>query len=739
MTEIVPGSGGSKPADGPKKMTDEDLLELISQYSRASIGAEVASGATVGNAYVNSEQEMTTAQVDRFNAINAYFARPIGNEEENASQVVIPEFRDTVEWVMPQLMRIYMAAQSPCVFDPEGPDDTRQAAIETAATNHVFMRLNEGFFVVHDYMKDSMILRNGYIRVEVVDEEKTSEESYSGLNELGLTQLLQKKDDKRQVEVIEQDEYQMEVPPPLDAPPGTPGQPQTVFDVKLRITEKVKRIVVEALPPEEMRIAAGTRSNDLDKSKFVEHKTKKTRSELISDGFDADVINGLAAVPDDWLEMVALARNEVIDELQTEDIGDFSMQEIPVSNITIMVDYDGDGIAERRQVLVAGNKIIDNEVIEECPVASGVPKRMPHRHTGISLYDELVDLQVLKSELARQGIDGLRLSTRGRVGVDWKNCNLDDLMEWRMNGLVRTNGNPQAVLFPFQAPSNIMGQVIPMMEQVDKWRTMRTGVGEGTMGLDADELNDVTKGAKLAAMSAASLKIEMVARLLAEGLKGAYLKVHAALIRHQDVPMRFQMGEEWVETNPSKWKKRTRISPNVGLGSGNREESRANFAMLGAMMEKAHAAGLVSPKQVYNAFKMGVSLLGYEHPEAYAMDPSGPEFKEWQKQQQQSQPPDPRVQAAKINAGIKHEQIQADLKEAGMEQQTEKMRAQAELAHDALQGREDRQVDMAQTDAQMFTDLAKILATIVGRQLQGDPSANAGAVLRQDVQSLEGR
>jgi hypothetical protein len=267
---------------------------------------------------------------------------------------------------------------------------------------------------------------------------------------------------------------------------------------------------------------------------------------------------------------------------------------------------------------------------------------------------------------------------------------------------------------------------------------MRTGVGQKTMGLDADSLQDVTKGAQLAAMSAASLKIEMVARLLAEGLKDVFLKIHALLLRHQDEPMKFQIGERWVETDPRKWRKRTRVSPNVGLGSGNREEARANMALLGTMMKEAGALGLVGPKQGYNFFKMGASLLGYEHPEEFAMDPASDEFKQAQAAKAQ-QPPDPKVQAATIKAKADAADTQAKVQIAQMENQTEKTRAQAEVAHAALQSREDRQVTLAGQDAQLATKLLEIIAKVVASQLSKDPGVNAGAVLRDDLQTLEGR
>ena len=47
------------------------------------------------------------------------------------------------------------------------------------------------------------------------------------------------------------------------------------------------------------------------------------------------------------------------------------------------------------------------------------------------------------------------------------------------------------------------------------------------MGLDADELQNVTKGGQLAAMSAQALIVELIARFLAEGLRHIFLKIHS--------------------------------------------------------------------------------------------------------------------------------------------------------------------------------------------------------------------
>lgn len=815
------------------QMTDDELLHLIAQAEKASLGSEVAAGATVGTTYYSSAQVMTTLEIDRFNALNMYYARPLGNEVENSSQVVLPELRDTVEWIMPQLMRIFAAARTPCVFDPEGPHDVEQAQVETEAVRHIFMAENEGFFILHDFCKDALLLRNGYIKVYLETRTSSKIENYSGLTLTELTEILSDDRDEN-IEVLEQREYLADIPPeelPNAAPPGAmppsqppgqpPGAPQgapgaltgapaaprpgvipgsapgapgappgippgmqptpaapagspsapggsapmqllpqagqamppspldtgaTVFDIKIRRTKTEKKIRVACVPPEEMRISARARTN-LDSADFVCHRTQKSRSDLIKDGHDEDVVNAAAPGSPRWLEMDALARDVVVDQMSVDNQTDFSMQEVEFRDVSMQVDFDGDGRAELRNILIAGDKIIANEEIEEVPFASGVPKRMPHRHTGLSMYDELADIQVIKSELVRQGLNNLRLANNGRTAVDWKNCNLTDLMTSRAGGIVRTNGNPSAVLMPFQNPSNLMEQVIPMMQYVDTWREFRTGVGKDTVGIDADALQNVTKGGQLAGMAAAGLKIELIARCLAEGLKDAFLKVRALMVRHQSQGIQFQMRGKWVTVDPTQWRERTRVSPNVGLGSGTREDARSNLASLFQMQQQLAPLGLVGPKQAYETFKTGMTLLGFDQPERYAMDPSSEEYQQWMAQH--PPPPNPGLQVAQMRLQGQQMKEQGDMQRAQLQAQTDHMTAQAQLAaeqarsqseitHAAIQSREDRAVDMANLDMQGFMALAKLLAPIVAQQLKGDPNANAGQALRTDVVGLIG-
>lgn len=728
-------------------MTEAELLAQIGSYERAALGSSVAAGPSIGGNVTPASQQMTTLEVDRYNALNAYFARPMGNEQADRSQVVLPELRDTIEWIMPTLMRMFAATPKVCEFMPVNPGDEEPADIETQVVNYVFMRQNEGFFILHDMFKDALLLRNGYVKAYWDTKKKTAVENYTGLTENEVQKLMQTEDE---IEILGQEEKVAIVLGPMG-----PQQTST-FDIKLRRTSEEGYVKVECVPPEEILVSPKAR-HSLDDCPFVEHKTNVTRTWLKQAGFDVSKVESIERGNPDWLNLIALARDEVTDQLSEEDPNDKASQDVTLREVYIRIDFDGDGEAELRRVMVGGDQILSNEECEEIPVAYASPVRMPHRHVGISFYDLLNDLQVIKTTLFRQALDNLYLSNNQRTAVNWQNVNLEDLLTNRPGGVVRVNGAPGENIMPLTNDPSMMQQVIPALEYVDHLREMRTGIGRDTMGVDADSLQDVTKGGQLAAMSAAAMKVELVARMLAEGVKDIFRKIHSELRRHQDKPMTVQLTGKWIDVNPADWREREMVNINVGLGSGNREESRANISLLGQMQNALQPYGLVGPKQAYETFKHGVNILGFENPERYAMDPESQEYQQWMQQHKPSPPPQLQVAQIKAQTDMQREQLraqtvqmqtqsqqaqenarlQSQLIQAQAGERSAQLKAQAEIMHAASQGGADREIEMAKMQSAETQTLIKVLGQILAQQLKQDAQADAGQMLRHDLGEMQ--
>lgn len=681
-------------------MTETELLAIIANHEKAAMGNSSAAGLGLQGSTTISVTNMTTLELDNYSALNYYYARPLGNEQPDRSQMVVPELRDTVEWIKAELLRMFAGTNNIVRFEPENEQDEELADQQTDACNYIFMRQNNGIMVLHDYIMDALLMRNGYTKVKYETKRQVKIENYSGLDEDALTKLFDDaKEEGDEIDILGQTERMDMVPNPLaliPQPPPQPGQPPVppqpqmlpykCYDIKIRRITKAGKVCVEAVPREEVLVSPRTRMG-LDESPFYMHKTKIPRSDLIAQGYDKDLVNKAQIGPPRWTQLDDLARNTLLDQ-SNEDQGDSSMQEPEVREAVMRVDWDGDGVAELRSVCIIGDQIAENEEIEEGPLSSGVPVRMAHRHIGISLYELLVDIQQEKTMLVRNMNDNIHLANNTRMAIDQDNVNFDDMMTNRPGGVVRTKGSPDDKFYPLNTP-NVIGDVLEAINYYDQARTWRTGVGQDTNVLDPDSLQDVTKGGTLAMLSRSNLKVELMARLLAEGLKDTFRKINNVIIRHQDKPMMMKLRGKWVEIDPSQWKSRLNVSINVGLGSGNREEMRANLMMLGQGMQTFKAAGLVSQKNGYNFAKRSIESLGFNTPTEFITDPNTPEGQQLAKQLQP--PPPPQVQVAQIKA------------------QTEAQANAQKAQQQAQQSQLDHQLATNQITAQQHAEAQKLL------------------------------
>jgi hypothetical protein len=549
------------------------------------------------------------------------------------------------------------------------------------------MRDNPGFMILHDAIKDTLSLKNGYVKHFWEDSEKTETVDYTGLSLDALTMLMQSLEAKNaKVEVVGQDiqEY----------------AGQESFDVKLRITSKCGKLVWMAVPTEEVRVSKRCRGS-LQDSPFTEHVTKKTRSALKEMGLPHAFVDSLSAISGDDNDQEVRSRDSVDDESDTLGgaNGDRSMDEIEYCEAYVKVDYDGDGIAELRKVVTCADKIPPgsqwNEAIPSVPLTGFVMKRVPHRHVGESLDDELSDIQMELTTLKRQLLDNIYLVNNARTVIN-ERVNVKDMLTSTPGGIVRSKGDGPVgdSLMPIHT-APVFEKILPVMDYLQKTKEVRTGIRPGS-DMDPDVLRETTKGAFMEALNRASQKIEMITRMIAEsGVKEAFLQCHSILIRHQDQPRMVQMRGKWVQVNPQEWKERTDLIPRVGLGTGNEEDKQKKLMMLSGLQDKLAAQfGMVGPQQAYSLFEDFAKTLGFDIPDKFVMSPNSPEFQQAM-QQRQNQPP-PEVMAEQMKAQAK---AQSDQMRAQMQMETDRNRQEMEARQQAM--RMQMEERMAQQEMQM--------------------------------------
>jgi hypothetical protein len=608
-------------------MTDDEV--------RAFIGRKVDSAMnTDGN-------DVSTVRQENFNYYNGM---PFGNERDGYSKIVSREAFEVVEWVMPSILRVFVSGDHVVVFDPMTPADEDAAAQETDIINHEVLKANRGggFLAFHHWFKDALMNPTAYVKLYMDECEQTDVGMVTGLTADGVALL--EKDDT--VSILEQEAKTVQVT-------GPDGMPQDVevFDLKIRTTRNVKQLCMEPVPGEEALVDVTCRSVDLDTSPFVCHRSRKTYSDLVAYGYDRDQLDKVGQTSDDGYSWGTEEVNRLFyadeDPQHNAENMDDSTREMWVHECTVLMDYDGDGIAEQRAVTMIGDEIFRNEEDNYQPLVALSAILMPHKHEGMSYVDPVKDLQLLMSTLKRQLLDNIY-----KINIRRKAFSEDALTEdgTTMAAMLNTQaefipvrGRAQDAFFP-EPSQSIVGELMPVIQFFDESKNMRTGVAPN-LALDPEVLQESTAAAFGQALDQSSQRIEMLVRIFAEtGVKKLMLKAHQLMRQHQDVAKTIKIRGKWIPVDPQGWRDRTDMTANVGLGYNNKQQQIALITQLLAVQQQALQVGLADEKTLYNSLSKLVNASNLGEPGQYFLDPKAPG---WQKPQPA---PDPAMVLAQAQA-----------------------------------------------------------------------------------------
>ncbi len=87
---------------------------------------------------------------DRTDILSYHLGEPFGNEVENRSQVVATEVCDTIEYIMPSLMKMFATSPEFARFHARGPEDVKAAEQASDLVNFSINNDNRGFAVLHN-------------------------------------------------------------------------------------------------------------------------------------------------------------------------------------------------------------------------------------------------------------------------------------------------------------------------------------------------------------------------------------------------------------------------------------------------------------------------------------------------------------------------------------------------------------------------------------------------------------
>jgi hypothetical protein len=650
----------------------------------------------IDNAIGYLDTETTEA---RTQALEYYLRQPYGNEVEGRSQIVTGEVAEAIDGALPQLIRVFTQSDDIVRFEPKGPGDEEGAKQATDYCNWVFYAQNPGFSILHNWFKDALLQKNGVVKAYWDVKEDVTKEEYRGLTDDELILLMA--DGSR--EIVAQDTTVVEEV-------GPDGQPISMQSSDVIVAKRTQHgaVKVENVPPEEFLISK--RARNIADSPFVAHRKLVPRSDLIAMGFDPEIVENLPSYNDLSFTNERLARYSRGEQPDEEASLDKSMQEIEIYEAYLRTDYDGDGIAELRQVFYAGSDILSNVETDYNPFHSLCPIPIPHKFFGESLADRSMDIQLIKSTVVRQMLDNLYLSNNARVGAVEGQVNLDDLLSVTPGGIVRMK-RPDAVV-PMAVPS-VIAQAFPMLQYLDDAQSKRTGISDMQQGLNPDVLQNVTAAAVAASTAAAGGKLELIARIFAEtGVKSLFQGILQLLCKYQDKPTLMRMRGKYIPVDPREWSNQYDIDISVGLGTGSKAEQMTMLQMVLAKQEAilqqfGPANPLVSVGQYRGTLGRFIEAAGFTDSAEFFKEVT-PEI-EAQLAQPKQQQPDPTT-AALIQQS--QAQIQIAQQKAAADVQAAQQKAMADIQLQREKAAAEIQLMREKTEAQMALKAKELEAEI---------------------------
>jgi hypothetical protein len=658
-------------------MSDDELIALLRNEERSAM----------------SWRDTTLAD-EQANAIDYYEAEPFGDEEEGRSQVVVPDVAEVVDYMQVSVLRTVCSGDRVVEFEPgdtdqipEIPDAPKkpqgdpndpamaqqvqqyqqakaaydqqiapfrdwetkrvQAAEDaTEAVNYQFMRRQNGYKVLLDWLQSGLIEKVGIVKTACITERKKVKQTIT-IPEEGLAQLADEG-----IEVIAADDL---------------GDGQ--FTVTISRETQTKKYVDYPLPSEEYLFSARTR--DEDDAEYQAHRCRKTLSDLIAMGFERDIVESLPtedSIVDLDQRAVERWNDEVVDSVHRP----LAMRKVWLLEEYIRADRDGDGIAELIKVFRVHDVLLESEEVDEAPFVTWTPFPRAHRMVGNSLAEKVMDIQRVDSVLTRQALDGVYQTNSPRMGVNVEGVTdetYDDLLVVRPGAIVRyrgTGNKPEPLNEAFD-----ISKSLGMLEHMSGQREQRTGITRLNQGLDEDTLNKTASGQ--AALQATGQQMEeFVARNFAEGMARLFAKKLRLMVENGN-PIALKVDGSYRRVDPASWDSNMNVAVRVGLGSGRKEQRLIYRGQLASFQQEGLPLGLTNAKKIYNNAAAMVRDSGLGNPSDYWVDPDSDDYTPPEPQQ------DPAMAKAQADMQIAQQRAQFDAEQAQQAQQLAEAKAQAEI------------------------------------------------------------
>jgi hypothetical protein len=653
-----------------------------------------------------AEEYLDEQSKQREQALEYYEGKPSCIDyNEGRSFSVSKDLRATVKKLMPSVMRMMFGSEKAVQCEPVGPEDEESAQQASDYVNHIVMRETQTRRAIESAIFDAIVLKTGILEWCATEKTKVVVTEHKNLSDEAVLGLF----DDENNEVFDYTKEPETDPAILAIDPNAMRH-----SFKIRRREKSVVCELKAVPRGSFLISPNARS--IEDAPLVGKKMEAGRSDLVAEGYDKEQVYRLACVDgrdddddferygDDWTDLDQGASK--------------AGEDVEYYEVYARLDYDGDGIAELYRVVYGladrdggGDEIngtdkyivLASEPCDEAPFADIAVEYSAHQFEGHSVFEDIEDIQRIKTVLLRATLDNLNWQNNAQRAVVLDAVENPEAVQNPQFGqdiFLKRGNTARDAIAPVQVPF-FAANSFEMMQYMDDVREDRTGINDASGGVDFDNIANTSATAAQIATEAGVAQADMIVRNLAHGIGRAFKGLLKLIVSHHDKSRIVRLRGQWVEYRPDSWNADMDCVVNTGLGGGTRERDMQMLnIIMGLQREIVSTMGLnnplVKPDQIYATLEKITETAGFTSAEPFFTKPDPQEVaakvQEMSGQDPQAgQADQAKMQMEQAKVQMQRQKAQADVQlaqqkaQAEMQLAREKMQAEIQLSREKMQ------------------------------------------------------
>jgi len=560
-----------------------------------------------------------------------YNAEFYGSEVPGRSSFVSNDVKDAVESAHDSLVRMFLGAGSIIKFNASNPDNKAQqteAEEKTAFIDYLVRGQTNSYKTQSSFLTEVLKFKAGVQKYFYEETESTEDHKWEGLTAIevaeqllamGFELVLNEGDEEATIITNAKHEEGKII--------SHKENDDDTFDIKVRVTTKRQVIKLITVPTGSFLLSTG--ADDLDDAELVGDLSFKTRGELVAEGHKREFVSKLPSAAINGQS----ARSITVDsmgQISESDFSEWSSQQVPIADLYVKVDYNGDGIAERRHIQKSNDFILSNEPFDHVPYATASALIVPNSVIGQGWGEQVVDIARVNTAITRGTLDNIYAvnNTKKAVRIGKNGVNLDEVLSPVIGGVVQVSGDRPLTDMIMPMVTEFIGDKALLIKQhMDQMKAQRVGGQLSSQGLDGDSLAKETATRFTGIEKTDQAKVEKIARNIVEM---AYRKIYEGVAwlvaHHQMDEVEFNVLGKALSANPSNWKFDSNVSTEVGLGAGDNDKVVQNMSGLWQihLQNKASGSTLTDEKKGYNILNKMLKALDMKDTSLYVNDPDEP-------------------------------------------------------------------------------------------------------------------